>query len=44
MLSIFMFCAGGGTMTIFMYYGVNIWCVRESSDLFSGGMSVPDKK
>ena len=27
-----------------MHYEVNIWCVRESSDLFSEGMSVPDKK
>ena len=38
---IFMFYgrqSGGGTLTIFMYYGVNIWCVRESPDLFSGGM------
>ena len=35
---------GGGTMTIFMYYGVNIWCVRESPDLISGGMFVSDKK
>ena len=29
---------GKGTLTVFTYYGVNIWCVRESSDLFSGGM------
>ena len=35
---------GGGTLTIFMYYVVNIWCVRESPDLISVGMSVPDKK
>ena len=35
---------GGGTLTVFMYYGVDIWCVRESPDLFSGGMFVPDKK
>ena len=24
--------------------GVNFWCARESPDLFSVGMSVPDKK
>ena len=31
--------SGGGTLTIFMYYGVNL-----SPDLFSEGMSVSDKK
>ena len=31
-------------MTIFMYYVVNIWCVRESPDLISGGMFVSDKQ
>ena len=36
--------SGGGTLTIFKYYGVNFWCARESPDLFSVGMSVPDKK
>ena len=35
---------GGGTLTVFMHYVVNIWCVRESPDLISVGMSVPDKK
>ena len=34
---------GEGTLTIFMYYGVNIWCVRESPDLCSVGMFVSDK-
>ena len=32
-----------GTLTVVMHYGVNIWCVRESPDLFSGSMLVPDK-
>ena len=27
-----------------MCYGEDIWCVRDSPDLFSGGMFVPDKK
>ena len=35
---------GERTLAVFMCYGVNIWCVRESPDLFSGGMFVPDKK
>ena len=34
---------GGGTLTVFMCYGVNIWCVRESPDLCSVGMFVSDK-
>ena len=29
---------GEGTPTVFMCYGVNVWCVRESPDLFSVGM------
>ena len=29
---------------VFMCYGMNIRCVRESSDLFSGGMFVPNRK
>ena len=35
---------GGGTLTVFMCYVVNIWCVRESPDLSSGNMFVSDKK
>ena len=35
---------GEGTPTVFMCYRLNVWCVRESPDLFSGSMFVRDKK
>ena len=35
---------GGGTLTVFMCYGINIWCVRESPDSFNDGLFVPDKE
>ena len=34
----------GGTLTVFMCYGMNIWCVRESPDSFSDGMFVPESR
>ena len=35
---------GGGTLTVFMHYVVNIWCVRESPDLISVGMCLSQNK